>query len=312
MKLSTRPISSPGRTDKFPPPLMRFLRNNAGSRSRGRSRSTTMFLRKKNTAIETQEPSSPKVTCMGQVRVKRSSKHSSVRKGRSVAGADAGAPTKRRCCKWVPNALFFHRLIKPGSCFHWQCQPVWPNWGFLRRKKKVSKFTEASPKTELNFRGSSYDESGEEESEHEERVINSAFVSNSCSTPPRNALLLTRCRSAPYSSSSLASRFWSEETGVESREASENERPSSQKSPKLELKLRFFKELEDSLRERIMESEKVLKRREEAGEDTVRPLVLTRCKSEPARIAKKLDPEVNNFWKKTRLGFADAWFPHGL
>ncbi|OMO73477.1 hypothetical protein COLO4_27061 [Corchorus olitorius] len=72
MKISGKPISSPGRTEKYPPPLMRFLRSNVGSRSRGRSRSSPMFVRKKNTAIETQEPSSPKVTCMGQVRVKRS------------------------------------------------------------------------------------------------------------------------------------------------------------------------------------------------------------------------------------------------
>ncbi|KAK7279371.1 hypothetical protein RJT34_24421 [Clitoria ternatea] len=102
MKLSTKPISSPGRTDKFPPPLMRFLRNNAASRSRGRSRSKTIFLRKKNTTIETQEPSSPKVTCMGQVRVKRSTKQPSTKRVHS-AGGD-GAPTKCRCrwCKSEP------------------------------------------------------------------------------------------------------------------------------------------------------------------------------------------------------------------
>ncbi|KAL2323278.1 hypothetical protein Fmac_027657 [Flemingia macrophylla] len=94
-------ICSPGRTEKFPPPLMRFLVNSAGSGSRSRSRSrsrgrsswrstTTMFLRKKNTATE---PSSPKVTCMGQVRV-----------------SDAAAPPEcRYCCRWVP-----HRLV---SCF---------------------------------------------------------------------------------------------------------------------------------------------------------------------------------------------------
>ncbi|KAK7345592.1 hypothetical protein VNO77_16198 [Canavalia gladiata] len=308
MKLSTKPISSPGRTDKFPPPLMRFLRNNAASKSRGRSRSSTIFLKKKNTAIETtQEPSSPKVTCMGQVRVKRSV----AKKGRVAAASSTGTESKCLCFRWVP--LFFHRLIKPGSCFHFQCQSVWPNWGFLKRGRKASKVTEASPKAELNFRGRHNDESEQEESEDEVRVNAGAFVYNS--TPPRNALLLTRCRSAPYRSSSLASRFWNEETRLENREPCENERTqideNEGKDPKLEMKLKFFKELEDSLRERIMESEKVLKRREETG-DSAHPLVLTRCKSEPARTAQKLDPEVNNFWKKTRLGFSDAWFPHGL
>ncbi|TKY52901.1 hypothetical protein E2542_SST24423 [Spatholobus suberectus] len=182
MKPPAKPISSPGRTEKFPPPLMRFLRNNAGSRSRGRSRSTTMFLRKKNTATETQEPSSPKVTCMGQVRVKPSGE----------------APTKCRCCCWVP-----HRLI---SVFRCQRKPVWPNWGLLRRKKSDSKVTEG---TELNFRvrrNPNYDES-----EHEDGVTPGAFVSNSSTTPPRNALLLTRCRSAP------GRRFWNEEAEVENR-----------------------------------------------------------------------------------------------
>lgn len=312
MKLSTKPISSPGRPDKFPPPLMRFLRTNAGNKSRGSSRSRSssspMFLRKKNknntTTIETQEPSSPKVTCMGQVRVRR-------------AAASARAPTKcHRDFWWLPNALFCHHKIKSNSssysscsCCHWKCKPVWPNWWFLFRRK-ASKVTESSTKTE------------HKELENENRVNVNPFVSNFCSSmpPPREALLLTRCRSAPYRSSSLASRFWGsplrneEETGeeqgteIENRERESTERPSlkresvleqeGRKDAKLERKLRFFKELEESLRERIMESEKVreLKRMEEEEEgegDYAAPLVLTRCKSEPARTGEKLDPAYN-------------------
>ena len=38
-------------------------------------------------------------------------------------------------------------------------------------------------------------------------------------TPPRNAFLLTRCRSAPYRSSSLASKFW--ESAMEKTEEEE-------------------------------------------------------------------------------------------
>ncbi|KAK7355724.1 hypothetical protein VNO80_14984 [Phaseolus coccineus] len=291
MKLHSKPISSPGRTEKFPPPLMRFLRNNAGSRSRGRSRSTTtIFLRKKNTAIETQEPSSPKVTCMGQVRIKRSA-------AKRVPVAAEGAPTKCRCSWWVPRALLFNRLAKPGFCFPFQCKRVWPNWGFSRRNKRDSKVTEASPKTELNFRARSnpnYDDS-----ESENRATLGAFVSNTTTTPPRNALLLMRCRSAPYSN---PRRFWNEETEAENRVPDEKNRDL-----KFEAKLRFFKELEESLREKIMESEK-------AREDShsARPLVLTRCKSEPARTTQKLDPEVNGVSNKTTLEFGRAIFSHGL
>ncbi|XP_061338471.1 uncharacterized protein LOC133285277 [Gastrolobium bilobum] len=290
MKLSAKPISSPGRTDKFPPPLMRFLRSNAGSKSRGRSRSSPMFVRKKNnTAIETQEPSSPKVTCMGQVRVRRSSKQPTAKRDR--------APTRCRCW-WIR---------KPNT--------VWPKWGFFRVgsfRRKATKLKKDSVKSESNFQGRSNDEDEDEESVYEERV--NAFASNSC-TPPRNALLLTRCRSAPYRSSSLASRFWgsplmSEETEqrteLENSESTstDNEKPSSpresisdqegKRDPETEPKSRFFKELEDSLRERIAKSKSV--------EVAASPVVLTRCKSEPARTGHRLDPEVNNLLKKRRLG----------
>lgn len=305
MKLSTKPISSPGRTDKFPPPLMRFLRSNVGSRSRGRTRSSPMFVRKKNSAIETQEPSSPKVTCMGQVRVRRSAKQAATAgPGRSRR---AGNPTKRRC-KWLRNALFCHHIawkIKPKSC-----RPAWRKCilffqvGF-RRKAKIR---EDSSKVEQKF-GNNSEFSEQECEEEEEGEIEAAkvFVYNS-SSPPKNALSLTRCRSAPYRSSSLANRFWgsplrTEETEQraeqENREEhAETEKPTSDREstldqesricPETEAKLEFLKEFEGSITERFIKSENL--ERLQAGEavDSVQPLILTRCKSEPARTAEKL------------------------
>ncbi|TKY52902.1 hypothetical protein E2542_SST24424 [Spatholobus suberectus] len=53
-----------------------------------------------------------------------------------------------------------------------------------------------------------------------------------------------------------------------------------------------------------MESEKT---GGDSDSDSARPLALTRCKSEPARTAQKLDPEVS---KKTTLGFARVCFSH--
>ncbi|KAG5106554.1 hypothetical protein JHK82_043524 [Glycine max] len=95
-----KPILSLGRTEKFPPPLMRFLRSNVASRSSRRYKSSPMFRRKKNsTTIETQtqEPSSPKVMCMGQVRVKCPSKQGTTTK-RDLA------PTCCRCyCCWIQS-----------------------------------------------------------------------------------------------------------------------------------------------------------------------------------------------------------------
>ncbi|KAK4272895.1 hypothetical protein QN277_021388 [Acacia crassicarpa] len=329
MKLSAKPISSPGRAEKFPPPLMRFLRSNAGSRSRGRSRRSPMFVRRKSTATETQEPSSPKVTCMGQVRVRRSSKQAASKRPRRPGD---GATTRCRC-RWIRKFLFCHCVatkIKPGPC-----QPVWPKWGFCRvgsSRRKPTRVREDShsSQTELNFqdRGSGksrrdYEELEEEEYEERARVNANdnatSFVSESC-TPPKNALLLTRCRSAPYRSSSLANRFWgsplrSEETEQEQRTELENGEPtesdelteqseSIDKEP--EEKLSLCRELRDSVKERLLkfEDSQEFRRREGGGGDYVHPLVLTRCKSEPARTAQKIDAEVK-FWKKRRSGVSD-------
>ncbi|KAM1798412.1 hypothetical protein ACFX12_032486 [Malus domestica] len=322
MKLSAKPISSPGRTDKFPPPLVRFLRTNVGSRSRGRLRSSPMFVRKKNAAaaaVETQEPSSPKVTCMGQVRVRRSSKQGGSRTG--GARRATGAPTRRRC-KWISNALFcrhFSGIIKAKSF-----RPVWRKWvpffqlGFCRK----GEIKEDPPKIESKFEdpieGCSDEEDFIEEQEDQEfeRKAKAFVYSSSASTPPKNALLLTRCRSAPYRTSSLASRFWgspvrAEETEAQQKPTSEGESISGQESrleSESEEKLEFFRELESEIRERMAKSAST----EDKDRDFVgsgRPLILTRCKSEPARTAaEKLDPELC-FWKTRRLGIVDSCSP---
>ncbi|KAJ0028182.1 hypothetical protein Pint_35588 [Pistacia integerrima] len=317
MKVLTKPMSSPGRAEKYPPPLMRFLRSNVGSRSRGRSRSSPMFvLRRKTAAIETQEPTSPKVTCMGQVRVRRSKQ----------PGKRTGAPTTKRRCKWIKKAFFcshFDGKVKPKSL-----RPVWRKWVMFCRMsfRSKSKIREESSKTESKF-GSKSEGFVQEEAEEEEEEEAKVFVSTS-SSPPRNALLLTRCRSAPYRSSSLASRFWgsplaSEETEQEearttTKTESQNRgdenptsgresicRDSDQESrmdPETEEKLGVCKEFDapiNKIRERFMKSEEV--KTEEMV--TVHPLILTRCKSEPARTGERLDPDMI-FLKKRRLGFS--------
>ncbi|XP_021289949.1 uncharacterized protein LOC110420884 [Herrania umbratica] len=321
MKLSAKPISSPGRAEKYPPPLMRFLRSNVGSRSRGRSRSSPMFVRKKNTAIETQEPSSPKVTCMGQVRVKRS-KQAGTKPGRP------GPPTRRRNrCKWIRNVLFCHHFAGKAKAKP-SFRPTWKKWGpfFQMGSCRKSKTREDSSKFGNKIEDS-VEGNEEEESEKNEKEAK-IFVSSSCSSPPKNALILTRCRSAPYRSSSLACRFWgsplanqetreeeTEETEEENREnrglKKEEEDPTSEKlsicrnsdhgsqmdSEKLE-KSGFCKEFEESKTEKPENNEEL--KTEQFG--NVRPLILTRCKSEPARTAERLDPEMS-FWKKRRLGF---------
>ncbi|KAG5253178.1 protein phosphatase [Salix suchowensis] len=312
MKLSTKPLSSPGRTEKYyPPPLMRFLRSNVGCRSRRRTRSSPMFVRKKSTTIETQEPSSPKVTCMGQVRVRRF-KQANIRPGKP----------KKRLCKWIQNTLLCHqhfsrRKRKLKSFTH-----SWPKWapffsvGFKRNEKSSEDCNSSKTEPKYGVRNEDF----EQEEETEPKVDVSTAI-----TPPRNAFLLTRCRSAPYGSSSLAGRVWgspSESGEKEQKQRStpeniENGSPTSRREsaskesdkeailhPETEVKISFLKQLEGSItsiREGIADSANVEEPNTEVV-STVRPLILRRCKSEPARTGEKLDPETS-FWKKRRLGF---------
>ncbi|PON69249.1 protamine P1 family protein [Parasponia andersonii] len=328
MKLSTKPISSPGRTEKFPPPLMRFLRTNVGSKSRGRSRSSPMFVRKKNTAsaIETQEPSSPKVTCMGQVRVRRSSKQDSSTKPSKARRT--GTPVPAGCrCRWIPRALFCHHFA--GKLRPKLCRPVWSKWASYFQvsfRRKVETREEPS-KLASRFEEKNEDSEEEDEDEDDEKEEAKVFVS-SCS-PPKNALILTRCRSAPYRSSSLACRFWGsplkpeeeeeQSTEVENRDdCSKNEKPKSELEsldPETEEKLQIFRESDGSNGKIFSESANTDEEEEsKTGEGDLgfgRPLILTRCKSEPARPGEKVDPELS-FWKNRRLGIVNSCSPSVL
>lgn len=314
MKLSSKTMSSPGRTEKFPPPLMRFLRSNVGSRSRGRTRSSPMFVRKKNTAIETtQEPSSPKVTCIGQVRVRRSKQGSG-----KAAGKAPPRKKTRGCCGWIRNALcckHFVLRLKPKSF-----PPVWWKWVscFRVRFRRKSEIREDSSRIESKL-GDGGEDSEESDNigngEAEARVLYSSPFS-----PPRNAFLLTRCRSAPYRSSSLASRFWSsplasegeQKTEAENRDPASGNEPSSRDSaaeprtdPETERDSEYLNQSEDSTSETNTKPTKPKAFKTGEEESPARPTVLTRCKSEPARTGGRLNPDTTLFSKKRRPGFAE-------
>ncbi|XP_062117184.1 uncharacterized protein LOC133831040 [Humulus lupulus] len=334
MKLSTKPISSPGRTEKFPPPLMRFLRTNVGSKSRGRSRASPMFVRKKNpSAIETQEPSSPKVTCMGQVRVRRSSKQKPSKPRRTKPAPTKVGDSVGCRCRWIPRALLcrhFAETFTPKLC-----RPVWSKWCSYFQvsfRRKVGSREEPS-KIGSRFDVKSQDSDEEEEEKREAKIFAATTATTTCSSsPPKNAFILTRCRSAPYRSSSLASRFWGsplnseniEQKEEEEEEDSSNERKPISKlesfepiEPEIEQKLKLCQEVNESTTstEKISpESANTENEKEEEESKTEkvagfeRPLILTRCKSEPARTGEKLDPELL-FWKNTRLGIVNSCSP---
>lgn len=304
MRFPSRPVSSPGRTEN-PPLLMRFLRTNTGSRSRrsrsrSRSRKKPIFFRRKNSSAtaETQEPSSPKVTCMGQVRINRSKKPKP-KTGRVAECGKESRRRRRRQCGWVKNAFSCHSFsgkLKP-TCFN----PVWRKWksfsnvSFSRKSEKRS----SSSRSEPIFGRSTVEpeepeEFRREKDEKEEASSDKSFTA----TPPRNALLLTRCRSAPYNRSpSLANNFWEEEEETKEPRFRRHEDDNVIASPEnvSVSSVTETERLEDSGRESVDS--------EEAAEGSVlrspsrRRLVLTRCKSEPASIGEKLVPE------NRRLGF---------
>lgn len=262
MKAGSKPISSPSRSEKFPPPLMRFLRSNVGSKSRGKSRSGPLFFRKRNVAAvsETQEPSSPKVTCIGQVRVRRST--------RTNSGKSRPSPVKCPTL-WFPKNLFCNPRKPNLASF----RPVLRKWvSFFRfgycRKVNVQGDSPVSDRRSVY--ADSETEATNEESEAE--VAKESFVST---TPPKNAFLLTRCRSAPYRSSSLASHFLgSPLTSPETEDHLHNEEHKKR-----------IEEVPSSINGRSSEaSTQSLK-----DETTLlEPLILTRCKSEPAKTGERL------------------------
>ncbi|CAH8381499.1 unnamed protein product [Eruca vesicaria subsp. sativa] len=283
MSFSSRPVSSPGRTEN-PPLLMRFLRTTAGSRSRHRSRSRPrskkpIFFRRKN-ATETQEPSSPKVTCMGQVRITRSKKPkpgtNRVNGGHLRGGANESR--RRRRCGWVKNAFSCHPFsgrLKP-TCF----TPAWRKWksftnvSFSRKSEKRS----SSSRSEPIFSRSTVEPEEAEEVRKKERKQEEEDE-DLPATPPRNAFLLTRCRSAPYRSPSLGDNFLEEETKESHFQRHGNDVIASPEN------VSVSSEVSEGVKRCVL------------GSPRRQCMVLTRCKSEPARLGEKLVPE------NRRLGY---------
>ncbi|KAI3738335.1 hypothetical protein L2E82_28364 [Cichorium intybus] len=232
MKIPAKPISSPGRTDDFPPPLMSFPRSK--SKRRSRSRANPIFVRKINNRNDPiQEPSSPKVTCIGQVRVSRSNNKQ---------------PTTAFCsCRWLQKLKFrwFQRAWRTNLLrFRCDC---------CRKSEKLPE----SKRIEVN-------QSTGYQNRQIEDVIGPDNVILIPESPPRNAFLLTRSRSAPYRSSSLASKFWEstmEETGVDT-------------------------EVDETVKK--MKDGEGINGTNEDEEHKLEPLNLSRCKSESSRTGDKV------------------------
>ncbi|KAL9301938.1 hypothetical protein AtEden1_Chr2g0258541 [Arabidopsis thaliana] len=264
---SSRPVSSPGRTEN-PPLLMRFLRTKSRSRSRSRSRRPIFFRRKNaSAAAETQEPTSPKVTCMGQVRINRSKKPKP-----ETARVSGGATERRRQsrrCGWVKNAFPCHSftgIIKP-TCF----SPVWRKWksfshaSFSKKSEKRS----SSSRSEPIFGRSTVEPEEPEETRKEENQEEEASSSNSLFEDQEET------NKAPF------------QRHASSENVSVSEEPKTSVTETTE-------RLEDSRRESAASEEP---KRSVLGSPR-QCLILTRCNSEPARLV----PEMG-YRQNPRLGF---------
>ncbi|KMS96972.1 hypothetical protein BVRB_7g179800 [Beta vulgaris subsp. vulgaris] len=356
LSFTSKPISSPGRTDKFPPPLMRFLRSNIGSKSKGRTtRKSPLFLRRKKnittSAIETQEPTSPKVTCIGQVRVRRSKKNNQNEPKKICAGNNSYS-----CCYCCfPKCSTIFRGLKI-------CKPHFRKWVSFFNCRSVKVRTDSSKFDSNRFET---EEVGAAMEEREHRcsvsiettsIDTTTTTTTTTMTPPKNALLLTRCRSAPYRSSSLACQFWgsplrNEEEGAEDRVLGIELKDSTSESTKdqgsdgdelnnnnnnnnnKELEVCAKVESQNSkntstiLKEANIENTScadIKKAKAKAMDEIVdcnddedeggvdkKPLMLMRCKSEPARSdTQKFDPQSSAYWRHRRLGNTESSTPH--
>ncbi|XP_074588699.1 uncharacterized protein LOC141844558 [Curcuma longa] len=310
--------SSPGR-EKLPPPigLARLLYGKAiGSRGRRLSasaaRSSPMFVSRSRSrgrsasaaaeaaaAAEEGEPSSPKVTCIGQVRMRN--------KKRTPSAKQRKAPSakKRRSHSCLVSCHCFHKAFlcvvfktPPGGGGggrrrwlwrrRWSCIQSSRSEEYKERKKpdplkspQPPEFITCATK-EADKRGDSEGKNGEAVAVREEPRV--SLSSETTSSPPKNALLLMRCRSAPHNrASSLATgRFAlpSDEELVQQSAAGEETTQEAAAEVQAEEK----HQVEDD---------------EAKGSESQRLLVLPRSKSEPAwRAAAKLAvPEAAScFW----------------
>ncbi|XP_073272096.1 uncharacterized protein [Primulina huaijiensis] len=293
MKPLSMAVSSPSRAgaENFPPPLMRFLKSDLGSRSIGRPRASPMLIGKKDAVgvIETtREPSSPKVTCFGQVSARRSAANA---KAKTTASHRSWWRHKKTLsCSEVSSRFgSWFLFCKSGYCKKVDAREDSFTANSNQKWQKNDKSGNNRCRSESEVDGVKCENLGVGIRESKEDFV---FC------PPKNALILTRCRSAPYRYSSLAARIWGspfEPTGIqavkaeieaktkqESHSCPENAAEESRISPENRMKLETGNANTESNNQDSKTTE---------GGEVVHPLLLTRCKSEPARTGERLNPE---------------------
>ncbi|XP_040380374.1 uncharacterized protein LOC121054504 [Oryza brachyantha] len=336
------PAASPGRAEKqlpAPPGLARLLLSKSrrgGGRSRRAPATSPMFVSRSRgagraaAAAADGEPSSPKVTCIGQVRMRKGKKGK--KKAAAAAAAKVAAPEKGRgYCRCLKKAFLCGGLFD----FDRRRRPKAPSpevvertrrspWVFSSRDVSVAvapkqpdprgEHGEEDDEMEASARvfGSLGGEEAEEiginggggggDREEEEEEEAAELVSSATTTPPKNALLLMRCRSAPQNRSSpLTSRFpvvAPSPTKDAAAAASSRASPSPRKAQKPAAEGQHVHDGRQQEMAAVQEQDEAAREQEPTDDDddesdeeedmrcsSARPLVLPRCKSEPATTA---------------------------
>ena len=279
MKISSKSILSPGRTDKFREPqislsssLSRRLRSNGSMKGGQASPMFPAAGKKRGGAFENPEPSSPKVTCIGQVRVKtkkgKKMRSRSKRRGevsfRKIEHTVEGAvvhqgghghhlQTQQECLphrnqRWVHLPLTICEALRAfgadfncflpcrSSCTSGErekeekgagessgggcagsssCGAVFARW--------LVALQEGEKGREIELVVGEDEKAGEgfhrrhvlddiefklEEDEAKDGIVDGEEARVSICIPPKNALLLMRCRSDPMRMAALTNKFW--------------------------------------------------------------------------------------------------------
>ncbi|GLT60790.1 hypothetical protein SLA2020_335400 [Shorea laevis] len=255
MKLSSKSILSPGRSREpsqlsLSASLSRRLRSN-GSMKGGQA--SPMFPtggKKRGCAFENPEPSSPKVTCIGQVRVKTKKQGKKIR---TISKRRGGEASFRRAEQQSTSVVTHqdlnvniqnNRMLRSigikgerekedkaaarsdggengngnGNGSGSSCGAVFARWLVAMQEsegkgREIEMVVGEEERVVLTERSHSlrrmevFDE-GNEIKEERNEVLEEEEARVSICVPPKNALLLMRCRSDPVKMAALANRFW--------------------------------------------------------------------------------------------------------
>ncbi|RRT34770.1 hypothetical protein B296_00032715 [Ensete ventricosum] len=311
-------FSSPGR-EKLPSTLgfARLLsckagggsRTRAGLASSGTARSSPLFVSRsrsvgRSTSAATaaasgeEEPSSPTVTCIGQVKMRN--KCSAKKKVRSKSFV-----IPCRCLdKLLLCGLFGgRRRPKGGGSGEGGRRSVWWRWAGVRsggssgyQQQKPDRFwPPPQPPVfvgagEVPDREEEIDYKNKDQKEVAQEDDARVSVPSAIATPPKNALLLMRCRSAPHNRPSSLSNARFEVSSLPDPVLPEDVRQG-----KAQQQQRREERRSSGGEELVQEAEAVTGTEEDedgGSEESRRPLVLSRSNSVPARRAAV--PEASN------------------